>query len=61
MIGNDPLAPKPPSSSDTLAYAELKHEKEKLDKELSDIRTNYEKSVKVNIIIIPNTALTYTN
>ena len=50
MIGNDPLAPKPPSSSDTVAYAELKQEKEKLDKELADIRTNYEKSVKVDII-----------
>ena len=51
MISNDPLAPKPPpSSSDTLAYAQLRQEKEKLDTELASIRTDYEKSVKVNCL-----------
>ena len=49
MVSNDPLTPKTPTtSSDTVAYAQLRGEKEKLDMELATIKTDYEKSVKVN-------------
>lgn len=47
VIGDDSLGLKPPSSSDTLAYAQLREDKEKLDRELQAIRTEYEKSVKL--------------
>ena len=49
VVSNDPLTPKTPTtSSDTVAYAQLRGEKEKLDMELATIKIDYEKSVKVN-------------
>ena len=54
VISDDPLAPKPAaSSSDTLAYAQLRDDKEKLDRELSRIKGDYEKSIKVILTRCP--------